>query len=281
MTTNTWGVKLLIFLITAFIPASVILLLDSPAALSQMSQWLFQLGHNPTGISAPVTLKLWKARDFIAMNRQFDALQTDLPKDLIKAIAWTESHWTQVDENGDPFTTVNLHRDEKGRIYRSVDWGLMQVNGRMESLDTDEWDLERIKLDPEYNLRAGVAILKNKLRYVRSLKHRDNWRSIENRYRLKGYSTLEIALKAYNGFQPSWSYVRRVQINLHAKPWERAMQRQLQQASVRSWGPFQFLRTDVPAPIAVDPSELAITDDPLDPGQPLPQLTLGPQGSEE
>jgi hypothetical protein len=177
----------------------------------------------------------WKQKDYAAINRLFDNLDTAFPKDLIKAIAWCESEWNQVDENGRLFVTVNRqHAAGRSRNPRiTLDYGVMQINERMESLDPKAWDWELIKNDPEYNLRAGVAVLESKFEYIRTLKHRPNWKQLQARYHLQGHDDLDLALKAYNGFQPSWAYPRRIREALRDKPWEKAVLRQFSQESNR------------------------------------------------
>ena len=173
--------------------------------------------------------RIWRDKDYVAINQRIEALNTTFPKELIKAIAWCESEWSHVDERGQPFITVNY----KGRVLHnghraiSLDWGIMQINEKLDSLDRRIWDLERIKNDPEYNLRAGVAILESKREYVRHLRKLKNWRQIEARYHLQGHDEVEITLKAYNGFQPSWAYLNRIQTALHEHPWEKAILQQL------------------------------------------------------
>ena len=120
----------------------------------------------------------------------------------------------------------------RSRLYVSLDWGLMQINEGLESLDPAAWDLERIKQDPTYNLRAAVAILESKRAYLRRLRRQANWKTIEARYHLRGHSRLDILLKAYNGFQPSWVYVQRVKAALAQRPWEQAMLRELTDAAL-------------------------------------------------
>jgi hypothetical protein len=174
------------------------------------------------------SLRPWVQKDYAALNRLFDEVDTPFPRDLIKAIAWCESGWSHVDETGRLFVTVN-RQGKSGRLGHrriSLDYGVMQINERMESLDRKAWDWERIKNDPVYNIRAGVAVLESKVEYIHTLKRRANWKQLEARYQLRGHDNLDLVLKAYNGFQPSWAYPRRIREALRDKPWEKAVWRQ-------------------------------------------------------
>lgn len=220
----------IIWIYTAIaLSAGMLLLLDSQSAQTRISSLpgVFTLNFLRPHPPAEGDLRIWRDRDFVAMNSRFEALNTTFPKDLIKAIAWVESEWNHLNPAGRVFHTVNYHAKAAGGWRTSRDWGLMQINERMDSLNRREWNLERIKADPEYNLQAGLAVLESKQAYVKSLKRRRNWKAIEARYRLKGHSDLEIALKAYNGFQPSWSYLYRIKAALAEKPWEKAMLQQV------------------------------------------------------
>jgi len=225
-------IKAVMVNIAILLMAGGILLLDSQPAQTNALVFPLQLNrffsrHQSAGKADG---SIWKKKDYVAINQRFEAIYTDFPKDLIKAIAWCESEWSHVDYQGNVFYTVNYHRrwTEAGlQTSTSLDWGIMQINEKLESLDRRIWDLERIKSDPEYNLRAGVAILESKREYVRHLRRQKNWPDIEARYNLKGYGEMEIILKAYNGFQPSWKYLHRVHAALVKKPWEKAMLRQL------------------------------------------------------
>ncbi|NTV51970.1 MAG: lytic transglycosylase domain-containing protein [Candidatus Firestonebacteria bacterium] len=198
---------------------------------------------NAVSVQSAENLGPWIAKDYAALNRKFDALETSFPKDLIKAIAWCESGWSHVDQNGRLFVTVNRQRPLGNSVQKriSLDYGVMQINERMESLDRRTWDWELIKNDPEYNLRAGVAVLESKVAYIHALKHRANWKVLEARYRLQGHDNLDLVLKAYNGFQPSWAYPRRIRAALRAKPWEKAMLRQFFQEANRPGAVFLAL----------------------------------------
>jgi hypothetical protein len=209
--------------------AGLLLLLDSQTARTDIpvlgAAVTWNLFHPRS--AGDEAAKIWQEKDYVAMNRRFEAVDTSFPTELIKAIAWCESEWNHLDQTGKVFHTVNYHPGPDGGWQTSLDWGLMQINERMESLNRKVWDLERIKTDPEYNLRAGVAVLEGKRAYIRSLRRRKDWKAIEARFNLKGHSELEITLKAYNGFRRSWSYLYRINTALNEKPWEKAMLQQM------------------------------------------------------
>jgi hypothetical protein len=208
--------------------AGLVILLDTA---SVQSQWAVLWGKLDSmllaGKPAADPLHIWKEKDYLAIHQRIESLDTKFSKDLIKAIAWCESEWNHVDADGRLFVTVNRKKNT-GKSGRGItlDYGIMQINERMESLNRRVWDWERIKRDPEYNLRAGVAVLESKVRYVRRLKRQANWPRLERQYRLKDHDDLDLVLKAYNGFQPSWNYPKRIRLLLREKPWEKAILRQ-------------------------------------------------------
>jgi len=225
---SVW-VKIVCLKLAVLAGAGGLLLLDSASVQSSVSGWLGRLAPGHAGGVADFPGDgAGKDRDYLAINREIESLETDFPKDVIKAIAWCESEWSQVDpRTGKTFVTTNYRRRASGITKVSQDWGIMQINGKMESLDSGIWDLARIQSDTRYNLRAGVAVLKNKRLYVRHLKRQKYWPQLEKRYHLAGHDELEITLKAYNGFQPSWSYLRRVKRALATRPWDQAMKLQV------------------------------------------------------
>jgi hypothetical protein len=204
--------------------AGLVLLFDTASVQMQWTAFCGKLGQIVRGGGESDPLKIWKDLDYLAINQNIDSLETTFPKDLIKAIAWVESEWRQVDAQGQLFVTVNRGRGKHARDT-TLDCGIMQINERMESLNRQVWDWARIQSDPVYNLRAGAAVLESKVQYVHALRHRKNWRTLEARYHLRGHDELDVILKAYNGFQASWSYPNRIRKTLQEKPWEKAILR--------------------------------------------------------
>lgn len=172
--------------------------------------------------------------DYLAINRTIDKLESTVPIDVIKAVAWTESRWRHFNSNGEVFYSVNRKKTRRGRrkkTHLSLDWGMMQINDKTFCLNKSEWQLDQIKNDPVHNLKAGIAVLEVKQDYVRRLKRKKNWPDIERRYRLKGQDNLAVVIKAYNGFQRSWRYSENVMYYVRTKPWEKAMLNQLREES--------------------------------------------------
>jgi hypothetical protein len=71
-----------------------------------------------------------------------------LPDQLGLATATTESDLTQFNKDGAPLCGSNTD---------SADWGIMQINDKAWG---DTFDMNRIKTDWKYNIRAGLQILK-------------------------------------------------------------------------------------------------------------------------
>ncbi len=181
----------------------------------------------PAGpVAVPSALAVDATPDYVTINRFIEHAPTLLPKNLIKAIAWCESEWKHYDDQGEPLMGVNLVQGPWGRDY-TYDWGLMQINDGTVCLDPRVWDQGRIKTDPQYNILAGIAVLEQKMDYIEFLKHRPNWPDVVRRYHLYGRDDMDILIKAYNGFQPSWAYVDRVRTLMGERPWEKLMAAQL------------------------------------------------------
>jgi soluble lytic murein transglycosylase-like protein len=142
-------------------------------------------------------------------------LDTEFPKDLIRAIAWCESQWRQFDENGNTFTDGSLNTaDRKGP---SLDYGLMQINEH--TARKFKFDIPRLKIDTKYNLECGVKILQEKYRWVIRKQKSEDWTWMLEAYDLAGHSKLEIAIKAYNGMRRTWVYLNVIQDIQRDKPW--------------------------------------------------------------
>ncbi len=160
---------------------------------------------------------------FKEMNALFDAIDCEFPTDLLKAMAWQESRWQQFNPDGTVTKGINYRKNRrKHMIVDSVDYGVMQINNRRSSLDPLHWDFNRIKTDPYYNVMAGIEVLRHKLAYAKKLQKSADWPAIEKAYHLQGYTTLDIALKAYNGMRYSSEYVDAIHHARLIRPWENA-----------------------------------------------------------
>lgn len=160
---------------------------------------------------------------FQEMNALFASIECEFPLDLIKAIAWQESRWQQFNPDGSVTKGINYRQNKRRRLYvDSVDYGIMQVNNRRSSLDPLQWDFARLKTDPYYNVLAGIEVLRHKVAYARTLQKSPDWPNIEKAYHLEGYTTLDIAVKAYNGMRYSSEYVDNIHHARLMRPWENA-----------------------------------------------------------
>lgn len=104
------------------------------------------------------------------------ALKSDanVPPEVVKAIATEESAWVHFKDNGEPL----IGHDGKGI-------GVMQVTS------TEGYDVERLKNDIQYNIRAGIEILEKKYTLSALPKIGDhNPKNLESWY---------FAIMAYNG----------------------------------------------------------------------------------
>jgi hypothetical protein len=99
----------------------------------------------------------------------------------------------------------------------------MQINDRSSGLSPREWTMDKIKRDIRYNIAAGVEVLKNKVRLAAKLRRHPQWERLSREYDLDGLCDLEIAVKGYNGLQPSSIYLDLVNQALSGRPWERQL----------------------------------------------------------
>jgi hypothetical protein len=153
-----------------------------------------------------------------AVDQYIEQLNTDVPKDLVRSIAWCESQWRQYRDNGLPFIDGSMSR-VSGKY--SKDYGIMQINEK--TIDAYGWrpKLHRIQYDWRYNIRLGVRIFRDKLVFARHLRERDDWDEICERYNLENLTDTEIAIICYNGLQADHVYLRYIKGISKKKPWEK------------------------------------------------------------
>jgi hypothetical protein len=149
---------------------------------------------------------LCNATNYTEVNTIIESIETDIPKDLIKAIAWVESYWNQVGPDEEPFQHVNRNG--------SSDWGVMQIN---DATMYSGWDLEKVKNSLQYNIMVGVKILEWKLYDAPRIKEK---------YKVDDKTVLQVGIKMYNGWVVSWGYLERVEKILELKPWEKHLRRE-------------------------------------------------------
>ena len=145
---------------------------------------------------------VWGSNAYDRINEIIETMDTgNIPKDLIKAIAWVESRWTQMYQDGYTFRNHNTNG--------STDWGIMQIN---DFYISTTWDFDRLKSDAAYNIKIGVLILRGKLRDAERVKDIHN---------LEDVSVRDVGITMYNGFTPrtTWRYLELVNNALTRKPW--------------------------------------------------------------
>ncbi len=152
-----------------------------------------------------------------AIDYYIEQLNTNVPKDLIRAIAWLESGWKQY-KGGLPFIDGSMSRVTK---KYSRDYGIMQINEK--TIDLYGWRprLHRIQYDWRFNIRSGVRIFRDKLAFARSLRVREDWDDICERYDLTGLTDIEIAIICYNGLQADHTYLKIIKGLRKDRPWEK------------------------------------------------------------
>jgi integrase/recombinase XerC len=142
------------------------------------------------------------------VEHAIQSVQTDIPKDLIRAIAWQESKWRQYEKNGSVFVV-------------NCDYGVMQVN-IYTVLSNPKWNLLKALTSTKYNVRLGVWILESKLDWV--LRNRN--KAFNQKYHCFDQSDLDVAIRAYNGLnqsaveiKKSLAYLASVKKYAAEKPW--------------------------------------------------------------
>ncbi len=163
-----------------------------------------------TGILGFVNAKDYQCYECI--DECIGGLITDIPKDLIRAIAWQESNWRQFNSNG----TISIDGN---------DIGIMRINKLTIEKHYHWVNLRRLKENTYYNLFVGVQIFEDKLHWIRELKKRDDWLAIKKKFKLYG-NDMESAVRAYNGLDCSKEGVKKsmdrikiIKKHRKEKPW--------------------------------------------------------------
>ena len=151
-----------------------------------------------------------------------DSLNTQFDPDLLKAIAWLESHMTQFNADGATFVDGSLNR-KLGRV--SHDCGVFQLNeDTLKKAGLTKKQIKRCKTDANFNIDVGVSILEGKGIYIKNLqRQKKRWAKIVKKNNLKGMSDLDIQILAYNSVQKDHSYVRLIKKYKEEKPWEQLL----------------------------------------------------------
>ncbi len=117
-----------------------------------------------------------------------------LPGQLGLATAVTESEMTQFHKDGGPLGHGNAD---------STDWGVMQVNDKAWG---DRYDLNLLKTDWKYNIRAGLQILKHS--YDAAMKNDEGLKG-------PGDANQNLARAAYSGYNSGAANVWRYRTPVH------------------------------------------------------------------
>lgn len=117
-----------------------------------------------------------------------------LPEQLGLATAVTESEMTQFHKDGAPLGHGNAD---------STDWGVMQVNDKAWG---DRYDLNLLKTDWKYNIRAGLQILKQS--YDAAMKNNEGLKG-------PGDANQNLARAAYSGYNSGAANVWRYRTPVH------------------------------------------------------------------
>lgn len=158
---------------------------------------------------------------FQVVDGYISELDTSVPLDLIRAIAWVESTWRQFKPDGTTFVDGSMSR----RTHKiSRDFGIMQINEKTlvdSQYKLSPKEIRKIKTSTRANLKFGLKVYLGKIAYVRDLRSRPSWPQTCSTYKLDGLSETEMVIIAYNGFQVDHTYLRLVVAAMRDKPWEK------------------------------------------------------------
>jgi hypothetical protein len=156
-----------------------------------------------------------RKNNFKAIDKYIEQMDTKVPKDLIRAIAWVESRWTQYNKDGTSFIDGSMSKITG--IY-SKDFGILQINER--TIELYKWKASNIKCNFKYNIKAGVTVFEDKAKYIQHLKKNKNWKSICKKYKLKKLSDIDTTILAYNGLNSNHIYLKLVKKAWKEHSWD-------------------------------------------------------------
>lgn len=176
------------------------------------------------GVLSASAISIVASAELTKQQQQINDYIDQLPeqhydKDLIKAIGWVESNFTQFNKNGTTFTDGSLNR-LTGKV--SHDFGVFQLNEvTLRKAGFTEKQIKRCKTDANFNINVGISILEGKGIYIKNLqKKKHRWHKIVKKNALKGMSELDMVILAYNGIQKDKIYLKLVRKALAEKPWQ-------------------------------------------------------------
>ncbi|WP_245629838.1 S-layer homology domain-containing protein [Domibacillus robiginosus] len=149
-----------------------------------------------------------------------EALEQDIPPEVVKAVAMEENAWKQFDENGDPIVS------DDGGI------GLMQLTNQA------AFDQERLKTDIVYNIEKGVTVLDEKFKSNVPKIAGDRRDVIENWY---------FPVMAYNGIKPVNSPLKQETGEVNVEAYQEKVFAEIKASSFindRSFADFGFQTSD-------------------------------------
>jgi len=179
------------------------------------------LGVYTTSIAEEVVVQS-ESKSLTAQQREISdyigSLQTQFDPDLLRAIAWLESHMTQFNKNGTTFVDGSLNR-KLGR--GSHDFGVFQLNeDTLKKAGLTKKQIKHCKTDANFNIDVGIAILEGKGLYIAKLKkQKKRWAKIVKKNDLKGMSVIDMELLFYNGVQKDHAYIKLINKYKEEKPW--------------------------------------------------------------
>jgi hypothetical protein len=156
--------------------------------------------------------------NYAEVDQYIESLSVDIPKDLIRAIAWVESGWRQFDNAGGVYVDGSM---SKITHKISKDYGIMQINEKtIVDSRISSRQVHKLKSSMEFNILFGISVFEEKIHYVRFLKKLKKGPRIWKRYGLSGLSERQIVILAYNGIQADHLYLDLVEQAMENRPWE-------------------------------------------------------------
>ena len=106
------------------------------------------------------------------VNELLESIATryQIPPDLLKAIAWTESDWQQFDDKGKPI--IGKETSDIGIMQISPYWFRKKRKQQNKSEEEINEEIERLKKDLAHNIEVGAEWARDALRSARRYKNR-------------------------------------------------------------------------------------------------------------
>lgn len=170
---------------------------------------------------------IWQPENTAFCQSRFDVVdecvelcETEIPKDLLRAVLWQESGWRQYNKDGSVF------RGSSGEI------GVGQLLPST-IRDRKGWSIALAKNSTFWNVQYSAWFLERKLEWIAEKKkikihpitgeEYNDWPKLHRAHGVLGYSDLEIAVRCYNGLTHSTKYVESVRRYWVEKPWRKKL----------------------------------------------------------